>query len=233
MPRRGSRKTVYRRRGRRTRKHVPGWGGVAGRLAGVGMSYVSKGGLAYKALRLARKVADAVNTEYKIFDTTVSSGGAIDYVGGLTTLNGISQGVSDSQRIGDSAKMQGHIIRGYITRNGADCIVRMMLIWDEQNQANVTSDILETTSSVLSVLSPKNYDLRFRSKVLYDKAFTLTTNNPLIRVENVMSPNLHTQFNQSTNTIRTGALKLLLISNLTVSSLPTFTYFSRVSFTDN
>lgn len=233
MPRRGTRKTVYRRRGRRTRKYVPGWGGVAGRLAGVGMSYVSKGGLAYKALRLARKVADAVNIEYKIFDTTVSSGGAIDYTGGLTTLNALSQGVADNQRIGDSAKIQNHIIRGYLTRNGADCIVRMMLIWDEQNQAAATSDILESVSSVQSVCSPKNYDLRFRSKVLFDKTFTLTANNPLIKVENVMSPNLHTQFNQSTNTIRTGALKLLLVSNLTVSSLPTFVYYSRISFTDN
>jgi len=206
---------------------------MVGRGLGVVQSYTSKGGLAYKALRLARKVADAVNIEYKILDTVESSGGAIDYTGGLTTLNSVPQGTADNQRIGDSLKVQNETMRYYITRNGADCDVRIMLIWDEQNQATSTSDILESTGGFLSVVSPKNYDLRFRSKVLYDKLHHVTSNDPIVNGECIMPINLHTQFNAASTTIRTGALKLLAVSNVVTTNLPKLFYHSRMSFTDN
>ena len=201
-------------------------------MAGVGMSYVSKGGMAYKALRLARKVADAVNIEYKILDTT-GSAGAVDYGGGVATLNSVAQGTADNQRIGDSLKVQNNVLRWFMQRNGQDCLFRIILFWDEQNQVTAVSDILESTGSALAVVSPKNYDNRFRTKVIFDEVHRLTTNTPLITRDMTHAINQHTQFTAASTTIRTGALKLAVISNVTSTNLPTYSYYNRMSFTDN
>lgn len=229
MPRQRRRKIVRRRK---ARKMVPGWGGAIGRMAGVGMSYVSKGGMAYKALRLARKVADAVNIEYKILDST-GLAGAVDYSGGVVTLNSVAQGTADNQRIGDSLKVQNNVLRWFMQRNGQDCLFRIILFWDEQNQITAVSDLLEATGSPQSINSPKNYDNRFRTKVIFDEVHRLTTNTPLITRDMTHAINLHTQFFAASTTIRTGALKLAVVSNVTTTNLPTYTYYNRLSFTDN
>ena len=45
---------------------------MGGRLARVGQQYTTKGGYAYSAFKLARRLADAVNIEYKERDTANS-----------------------------------------------------------------------------------------------------------------------------------------------------------------
>lgn len=219
---------------RKTKKHVPGWGGAIGRVAGVGMKYVTKGGMAYRALKLARRVADAVNIEYKINDVS-SNAGAVDYNGGVSSmLSAIAQGTSDSQRIGDSLKVQNITFRCFAARNGADALVRFMLIWDPQNQITGVTDVLASIGSGLSIVSPKNYDKRFRCRVLHDQIMPVTSGNATFQLQDIVIPiNEHTQFSGGTTTILTGDLKLLVISNLVTTNLPTFTYYSRVSFTDN
>lgn len=218
---------------RRQRKHVPGWGGAIGRLAGVGMKYATKDGMAYKALKLARRVADAVNIEYKICDIS-SNAGATDYNGGVASLVSIAQGTTDSTRIGDSCKLQNLTFRWQAARNGQDAQLRFMLIWDPQNQITGVTDVLASIGSNLSIVSPKNYDKRFRSRVLHDQTVSLTSGNATIHNGDiVISINQHTQFSAATTTILTGDLKLLVISNVVTTNLPTFSYYSRLSFTDN
>lgn len=199
---------------RKRRAPVPGWGGAIGRVAGVGMKYVTKGGMAYKALRLARKVADAVNIEYKHLDAN-SIGGAIDYTGGVAILNAPAQGTTDQTRIGDSIKVQNNNNRFVIVRNGQDCQVRVIFYWDDQNQITSLAQLLDYTGSASSTISPKNYDLRFRSKILHDKTYNITANRPLASDEVLLNIDAHTQFAAGTTTINTGALKIALVSNVT------------------
>lgn len=221
----------YRRR--RAPHYVPGVGGMIGRGAKFLRGYTSKGGLAYKALTLARKVADAVNIEYKISDTNSGPQG-VDYSGGvLTMLSGISQGVADNQRIGDSIKVQNNMLRFSIARNGADSMVRVLLIWDKQNQIAATSDVLEVVGSVNAPLSPKHYDKRFRCKVLFDKTYTVDTNRSILTDECLLDINQHVQFSAGSTTEYTGDLILMTISNQATTNLPTFQYYNRVSYTDN
>lgn len=223
-----------RRRFNKRSKRVPGWGGAIGRVAGVGMKYVSKGGLAYKALRLARKVANAVNVEYKAFDVQ-STAGAVDYNGGVTSLmSGLAQGAADNQRIGDSLKVQNLTFRCFGARNGQDAWLRYMIIYDPQNQISSVTDVLAATGSGQSIVAPKNYDKRFRCRILHEKHMALTSGNPTLQMDDQVIPiDLHTQFSGGTTTILTGDIKLLVISNVVTTNLPTFTYYARLSYTDN
>jgi len=215
------------------KQYVPGWGGMAGRGLGLVRKYTTKGGMAYKALTLARKIADAVNIEYKHSDTN-GAPAAVDYTGGvLTLLSSISQGITDQQRIGDSIKVQNNMIRFSIARNGTDALVRVILIWDKQNQISATSDVLELVGAANAPLSPKNYDKRFRSQILFDKTYSLDANRSILHDECALDVDQHVQFSAGTTTPVTGDLILMTISNLVTTNLPTFGYYNRVTFTDD
>lgn len=224
----------------RQRNYVPGWGGVVGRGIGwASRTFTNRGSTANKALSLARKVADMVNVEYKHFDQVVNAVQP-DYNGTLVTLNNMAQGTTDATRIGDSIKVQNVIIRGQVVNNATSNQLnrtRIMLIWDEQNQISSITDLLESTGSVFVMYSPKNYDKRFRSIVLYDQVFstaTFTGSQAFFRDFEINLPiNKHTQFSAGTTTINTGALKLVLISSGITSNLPSVDGYVRVTYTDD
>lgn len=227
-------KRNFRRRRRYAKPPVPGWGGVAGRLFKVGQGYVSKGGLAYKALGLARKVADAVNVEYKFKD--VNNVVNPDYNGSIVSpLTSITQGVAgNGNRIGDSLKVQRLTFRAFLSHNASDCQVRIIWYWDDQNKTSVPSDVLNSIGTAYAPLSAKTYDKRFQTKILYDKRFMLGPNAyPTKEVSFNMPINRHTNYDTGAATIETGALKLLIVSNLVTTNLPIVTYTYRISYTDN
>lgn len=198
--------------------------------AGLALAAPSAGVL---ALRMARRLKDMVNTEYKFYD--VNNASSPDYTGSLSTLNTPSQGQTDITRIGDSIKVQNLVIRGSIAVGGAANSLRMMILWDSQAKSSVTSDVLQYVGSVYAPFSPKNYDKRFQTKILHDKVYTLVPNSDsALRIFDLVIPiDQHTQFEGGTSTINTGALKILLISATTVPSAPSVTYQARISYTDN
>lgn len=231
-------KRKYNKR-RNYRRRVPGVGGAVGRLAKMGMSYATKGGVAWKALRLARKVADAVNIEYKMYDQA-AGGTTFDYNGTAYVLNAPAQGNADTQRIGDSIKCQNIVIRGNVqgtTTAGQLNKCRVILIWDEQNQIAALSDLLELTGTSNVVFSPKNYDKRFRCRVLYDKLFLVGTQSGMQAFardfEITLPINQHTQFASATTTINTGALKMFVCSDGVTTNLPSIFFYSRLTYSDD
>lgn len=212
------------------KRPVRGWGGVAGRALGYGMKHLNRRGLAYKAFALARKVADQVNTEYKYVDVTDLA--SPTYSGYVATLNNISQGVTDTTRVGDSCKLQNLTLRGSITRNGTDGHVRIMILWDKQAKVTSASTVLENTGTAYATLSPKKYDTRFQTKALKDFRVHVTQDSPIKEFNMVIPINKHTQFDAATSTIDTGVLRILIISDMAASQ-PITSYYSRLTFTDN
>lgn len=215
------------------KKMVPGWGGSIGRVAKTIRGYTSKGGIAYRALTLAKKVADAVNIEYKNYhfgsaatSMDFTSSNLIDLTGGVTP------GTSDSQRIGDSFKVQNVTMRYFVKRNGADAYARVIIIWDPQNKTNTLADLLQQDGNVYAPISPKQYDKRFQSRILYDEAFPVTSQYSLVGKEISLAINEHTQFEAGTQTINTGSLKMFFLSDLNANE-PLITYYGRFTFTDN
>lgn len=204
--------------------------------------YGSKaGGYAHTAYRIARRLQDVINIEYKLADATATTG-SLDYNGSLFSIigaanggTGIPQGTTDTTRVGDSIKLQNLTMRYTIARNGQDAWARVFVLWDPQNKLTAVSDVLQSTGSTLSVITPKNYDKRFQCKVLYEALHKLdSAGNALSKVDRVIPINKHTQFSGgSATTITSGDLKMLIISNVVTTNLPTMAYYLRLSYTDD
>lgn len=239
MARKMKKQTAMKKQ-RKPKQYVPGWGGMAGRAIGTFSKWATtKGSTANKALRLARKVANLVNIEFKYKDTSLSQT-AFDWSGSIATLNNPAQGQTDTTRIGDSIKVQSLKIRGTVNNaSGANITsnCRLIVFWDEQEQISTAADLLENTASTVTPFSPKHYDKRFRSIVLFDQMVTMSSvsgsNSAFRNFEIELPIGKHTQFSAASTTINTGALKFLYISDLVTSNLPTITYYARVFYTDD
>lgn len=188
---------------------------------------------AYNAYRLATKLAKAVNVEYKYHDESLSAQ-SVNYSASTTSylLNDMPQGDGDTTRDGDSIKCQGLTLRGVLARNGADATVRMVIVWDKQNNV-VPADIFHLAGQQSAPWSNKSYDHRFQSRILYDRTFTLDTDATRLNFHVKKNIMLHTQFNSGTTTINTGALRVFFISDQVTINEPVLTFTSRLTFTDN
>lgn len=195
------------------------------------------GSVAYTALKMAKRLKDAVNIEYKTYDST-STGFSPDYNGTSYVLNAPSLGTTDGHRIGDSIKCQNLVLRGSVIANsaaGSTNVIRLLLIWDTQNQYSTLSDLLENAGSNISVYSPKNYDRRFRNKILWDRTFVVNNVQGQFQIpfDETFVINDHTQFSAGTTTQFTGGLRLIALSDRVSTVLPTVYFYSRLSFTDD
>lgn len=113
------------------------------------------GNTAKKALKVAMGVARLINAESKHVDT-LQNAQNIDFNGTIVSLCVPPQGVGSDERTGDSIKIQNCTIRGVINRNGADCVVRMILLWDKDGDIVNPNNFLENVGSVFAVISPSN-----------------------------------------------------------------------------
>lgn len=190
------------------------------------------GRMAHKAWSLAKRLKDVINIEYKYVEGNVQNT-ASDYNGLYAIMNTISQGTTDTTRIGDSLKVQRLVLRGHFDRNGQDAYVRLILLWDQDNKTSTASDILAYSGGSNAPMSPKIYDKRFQTKFLWDKEFKVNSSNPQAKFEMNLPINLHTQYDSASSTVVTGKLVLLAISNVVTTNVPTISYISRLTFTDN
>lgn len=209
----GMKKRITRRK-RNTRRNGTGWKNIA-----------------YKALKTAKFVAGLVNAESKFFEANLTAT-AQTYSGQIVPLCYPSQGVTVNQREGDSIKMKNLTMRGDIVYNGTNSeTVRLIIFNDKENQATTAGDILEYVGSSLSVYSGKNPNLRYDSKILYDKAFIVDANTPIRKFDIVLKIGLHVNFSSGTNTINNNALKILIIGQNVSGSLVQF--ISKTTYLDN
>lgn len=184
-----------------------------------------------KALKLARHVAGLVNAEYKDLYTNQTSF-ATSYNGQATSLNGaIIQGTADGQRSGDSVKIKTCTIRGSLTRNVADDIIRVILVWDKENKMTI-SNLLQYVGSSAAIDSPKNDDMYYDCKILVDKRYIITTSDAKKMFEIVCKINQHTKYNNATNTIENGVLRLFTYSQQAANGT-LVEYVAKVTFLDN
>lgn len=202
---------------------------------------VSVATTAYRAFALAKKLADKVNVEYKHDDNT-QSGAEVNYNGAIGYLNNMAQGDTDVTRDGDSIKCQRLVLRGWFLGNATVAqTCRLIIFWDQAESAGTTvNSVLDSTytGSVLAPLSPKEHDFRFQTRFLYDSGpvnVPTQANNRGIHEFNLNIPiNLHTQFAGASTTIKSGALKYLIIgTNAPSTNNATFSMVARLSYTDN
>lgn len=192
-----------------------------------------------KTSRFVRRLRDAVSVEYK-YHQVVGSGISVINGGTMIGLNSMSQGTTDTTRIGDSAKNQSLYMHYRFRANDAQSqTARIILFWDKQNIAINADDYLNSSEVSTSVapMTFKDRDNRFRYRTLYDSgplAVVDSTSSQYINRTVKLSINLHTQFDAASTTIQTGRLWMLVIgSQPSASNNCTFDYVSRLTFTDS
>jgi len=112
--------------------------------------------------------------ETKYIDSTYNSG--FDTTGTIQILsNIITQGVTDSDRVGDKCEMKSLAMRGYASYGDTVNIMRVILFqWKPSSTtAPVITDILQTVHR----FSHYNHDKKALYRVLYDTTFNLNDTN--------------------------------------------------------
>lgn len=221
------RRLTRRRRRTRNPRHKTKW--TKG-------DFIKYAGMAYTGLKLAQQIKKLVNVEIKHFDGAITAQ-TFDYNGRVDILNLIPQGDTDITRDGDSLKMMNLHLRSQFTVNvNSDCNVRLIVYFDKANVVTAGSDLLEVTGSSAAPWSFKNYDKRFQSKIIFDQRFILTTDaaaQQYVTIDKMFAIGKHTQYEAGTTTINSGALKVLVISDLVTTNLPTVSHYSRITYVDN
>lgn len=230
-----TKKPKRRNAAKKPSKYAPGIGGLVGSGLGyIRKNYTSSGSTANKALKLARRLADAVNIEYKELPFTFNNSTST-YNGGSTTINAPIQGTGNGQRIGDSIKVQNVNIKGYFTAGPTNPeLWRVLLIWDKQNVIT-QSNLLDYVGNVNVINGQKLEATKYNSQVLYDQVFKVqpNTTNSLQYFEIFIPVNQHTNFDAGTTNITTGALKILFYTSTATVSSSVVDYAGYISYTDD
>lgn len=176
-----------------------------------------------------KKLKALVNVELKeaSLQTTQTPG----YAGVLIELNQIPQGLTDSSRTGDSIKLQDIHFRCLVS-NTRIATARVVLIWDNDQKVAVPGDVYDQIGNTYAPISMKDFDLRFQSKILYDRIVRLDPGQQSVVINKKIKIGKHTNFENGTTTVNTGSLKMLLIGDA-AAGLSTFQWNSRLLFTDN
>lgn len=191
--------------------------------------------MAKNALYIAKGLKSLVNVEMKRFESNIN--GSVDNAGNnYYTLNSVPQGDTDGTRDGDSLKMHRIHVKGHFNIHPSSTVttIRAVLFIDKQDTLLTAPDFWDNLTLGSCVDSSKHYDSRFESRVLCDKRFCLNTNQPNSLLDLSCKVGLHTQYVNGTTSIATGALKLMLISDITsAGNKPTFDVVSYLYYTDN
>jgi len=171
--------------------------------------------------------------EVKYHDTSFN--GDVDYDGDLVTLNSISQGDTDTTRDGDALNLKSLSIHYELDATSASNGVRIIIFKDHQNSISAVSDVMASTGLTTSYLEHAVWDNRRRYKVIFDRIWRLDAVYSQVEVGkiNVNLKGLRTQYLSGTTTITTGALKMILLSNVNPAGVcPTGKLAIRLTFKD-
>lgn len=228
MPRR-----KYRRKPKST------WGGYARSAYNVATT-------AAKALQLAEKVAETLNTEEKHHDKATNF--SVNWNGTMQNLNiGIAQGTGPDERTGDQCKSTKICLKYRITADPSASTgqqVRVILFWEPEYENVTANDILETTGSNMAPLSFYNHDHINKVNIIYNGLHNLEAqSNQLItknicikdkrRAHRIMKWTEADTTGGATNFVK-GFLRMLVISDIdSTGDTPDFSYNLRLFYVDN
>ncbi len=192
--------------------------------------------LAKRALKKVNKISKRVELKQNQKDITAL---AINWDGAILgfNLNDVTQGIGDSNRIGDRITNTSLYLGIDAFRGLDDCTVRCIAFWDKQNTITAVNQILDFVGTPIAVVSDYHVDKRHEWTKVWDKVFTLSQFDVNIRqMRKRFKVNKLTQFNASTTVINTGALKLLYITDLAnglpLTEYPIINGMSRFYFSD-
>lgn len=189
---------------------------------------------AEKALDLAEKIAGLMNIERKYNDVTTTLTN-VTTSGSIFSLTSIAQGSGQSERIGDSIKLQGLTFRWWWAYGASNVVARVIVFIDKEGQigTNVGS-LLAAAGTIYGVTSPKNWEQSQDSKILYDTTIhSVDADDHYGRVHfKHIKLRRHVKYQAGTSNEISGALKVCVITS-ELSNSGTFRATARLTYTDD
>lgn len=190
---------------------------------------------AYQGFNMAKRLMRMVNTEVKYFSEIDQDN--ISNSGQIRNLFTPSQGTGVNERVGDSCKLL-HITGRFqiaLNPNISNATVRV-IIFRGKNERDTAPTVTSGTSGVLEsadILSPKKWDNRFDTKVLYDRKHTVFFDGRPSYTFSISKKLFgHCTFDHNSSDISDGGLWMLLISD-TNTDQPAFQWNIRTTYSDN
>lgn len=191
-----------------------------------------------KLAKRVNKLERLSGPEKKYLDLS-ASGQLVGSTPTITLLNGMIQGSTAGQRIGQTITMlssfvQFDIVIAATVLTGS--VFRMMIIYDKQSDGGTpaSSDIL---SSGTNLESPLNIANSHRFKVLSDKRYNLAINGSnaqIIKRNYIKIPSYTTQYNSgnagTVADIQSGSLFILYMSDESGVDRPSLSYYHRLRY---
>lgn len=199
-----------------------------------------RGNAGVKALAAVKQLRRQVSPEVKVFNYVVAQ--APNTAGIVVELSDITRGVADNQRVGASVKLLRLSGRFHCQMNDAgdhlNASFRMILFRGKQENGApyFPNDILANPSGGLLMTSPKNWDNRFHTKIIYDKIYNLSRQGTSsFHINWNFKLFGHLQFasadTDGTDT-ENGGLYLLLVSDRGGDNVPLVQGYLRLTYTD-
>lgn len=186
---------------------------------------------AFKAYKIASKIARLVNVEYKTHDVT----GPLEFENGgiMTVMSTIPINDTRNGRDGASVKPLSFYLGGKITISSTtrqDAVRIIIFRGNNENQVVPTAvDYLTTVNT----FSPKNLENKFHYKKLWDQTFSVSDNgHQTVSFKKHIKLNGHINFKTAGTAIEGGGLYMLIIGTVG-ASFTDFDFHSRLTFTDN
>lgn len=182
-----------------------------------------------------------IETKYKDVNLGTFS---FDNTGTVVQINNISQGTTDSTRVGDEIRLRrvsihGQVVQGAVT---VPTNVRIMLVQlkDQVGTSLTQAMVLQHTASNQEIMnSPYRYDAKF-IHVLKDIKMTITPYNfyavntqQFFRINHVFKKNAICQYDAGSATNCDNSIFLLFTSDKgAIDPQPTITFCSRIEYKD-
>ncbi len=188
-----------------------------------------------KALKMVKQIKSAI--ELKFIDTAISNND-VDFNGNFAPaiFNNPTQGLTDSNRVGDTIKVISCRWRHFVRRNNSSaCGIRYTLIWDKYNTVANINDLYASNGAQDSLISDYVKDKRGDYIVLHDETVQVASD---YRTKTIgyrkRRINKKTQFQAGSTVFEKGALKLWAISDVdsNAGNQPQADFYIRVYYMD-
>lgn len=187
------------------------------------------------ALALARRALSGRKPELKVIDVATST--TASSTGFTTELVPCTTGTEISDKLANQVTIRRLQMKMSLVKNASSQFTRVRILIVRGKQENGTLKTLADILQTVDTYSPKNFDDRFDSIILFDQVYHMSSNfsggsvfgEPPIEID--MKLNFVKSFVSNSADTDNGGLYLMAVSN-EATNVPTVQYYSRVSYYD-
>lgn len=189
--------------------------------------------------KIVKKV-ETKSSEKKFYDTdrlgSISTAGQV-----FSCLNGLAQGVTNVNRIGDKIQLTSFQVRGIVTAGDSYNFMRFILFqWasDANTASPIVTDVLDgaAISSGSGITAPYNMETSGTYKVIKDKVYYVDQDNNQAKFFKFKTRKISQKmlkFSPSGNRPFKGEMFVIVISDSSAATHPSIEFITRTYFIDN